>query len=268
MAMISYLIHFIYSLPLLWCYKIYDKLVYWYFYQCNLFNGWGIHLYVGRFGAGKTSSLVHDAYKLCVKFPQLTVLTNIKLQNFPKYTKILPLKTSADILAAPPDTLVIIDEIGTIFNSRDFSQGKEAVPKVLFQHLCQCRKRRIMIFGTVQRFNLLDKQIRDITADVTVSQASGSFPFVRRIKLYRYDIDEYEMYQSNRSYQPVCESRRMYIQRNRDRLLYDTSELVDNMLKDEYISDEEILASRGENTGVFAVLDKKQQKALRKRPRR
>lgn len=268
--MIIYFFKFIYSLPLLWMYKVYDKLCYWYFYQFNLFAGWGIHLYVGRFGAGKTSTLVHDAYNLCLKYPQLTILTNIKLQNFPEYTNILQLNTASDILAAPPDTLVIIDEIGTIFNSRDFttSKGKESVPKVLFQHLCQCRKRRIMIYGTVQRFNLLDKQIRDISADVTVSSACGRFPFVRRIRSALFDIDEYEMYQSNRTYQPICSARSFFIQTNHDRQLYDTSELVDNMLKDEYLSDEEILVNRGEQlTGVAAVLGKAENKQLHRRSR-
>lgn len=265
--MIAYFFKWVLMLPRLWSYKVYDKLVYWYFYQSALFSGWGIHLFVGRFGAGKTSGLVHQAYDLCKKYPQLTVLTNIKLQNFPEYTNILPLNTAADILDAPPNTLVIIDEIGTIFNSRDFCSGKDSVPKVLFQHLCQCRKRKIMIYGTVQRFNLLDKQIRDITADVTACSACGSYPFIRRIRLDTYDIDEYEMYQSNRTYIPATMRRDTFLQTNRDRLLYDTSQLVDNMLKADYLSDEEILAGRGESQGVFAVLDKKQNKAVRRRGR-
>ena len=81
--------------------------------------------------------------KLMNKYPQLHILTNINIKNFPDYTEIIPLNTAQDILNAPKNTLVLIDEIGTIFNSRDFSGGKCAVPKPLFQHLCQCRKRRM-----------------------------------------------------------------------------------------------------------------------------
>lgn len=121
--------------------------------------------------------MVAEAYELCRKYPQLHILTNINIKNFPDYTEILPLNTAQDILNAPKNTLVLIDEIGTIFNSRDFSGGKCAVPKPLFQHLCQCRKRRMMIYATVQRFNLLDKQIRDITADVTACHTHFKHPF-------------------------------------------------------------------------------------------
>ena len=92
------------------------------------------------------------AYKLCKKYPQLHVLTNLKLKNFPEHTKIIELKTADDILNAPDNTLVLIDEIGTLFNSRDFTSGKNSVPKPVFQHLCQCRKRHMMILATVQRF--------------------------------------------------------------------------------------------------------------------
>lgn len=127
-------------LPSLAAYTAYDKATALYFNWSQIFNGWGIHLFVGKFGAGKTSLMVAEAYELCRKYPQLHILTNINIKNFPDYTEILPLNTAQDILNAPKNTLVLIDEIGTIFNSRDFSGGKCAVPKPLFQHLCQCRK--------------------------------------------------------------------------------------------------------------------------------
>lgn len=243
----------------------YDKAASAYFNWNGVFNGWGIHLFVGKFGAGKTSYMMYKAYKLCKRFPQLNILTNIKVANFPEYTNILPLNTAQDILNAPKNTLVLIDEIGTIFNSRDFSGGKCAVPKPLFQHLCQCRKRRMMIYATVQRFNLLDKQIRDITADVTVCRTHFSHPFCRIQSGTTYDIEEYEMYCTNRTYQPVVDYMDVALQRNHYRQLYDTSELVTNMLAKEYLSDEEILANRGEIAESVAPLDRKQRKQVRRR---
>ena len=173
------LLDYFVRLPSLAAYTAYDKATALYFNWSQIFNGWGIHLFVGKFGAGKTSLMVAEAYELCCKYPQLHILTNINIKNFPDYTEILPLNTAQDILNAPKNTLVLIDEIGTIFNSRDFSGGKCAVPKPLFQHLCQCRKRRMMIYATVQRFNLLDKQIRDITADVTACHTHFKHPFCR-----------------------------------------------------------------------------------------
>ena len=246
------------------CYTVYDKTLYRHYRKKYDFNGWGVHLFTGRFGAGKTSYMIAKAYDLAFAYPQLNILTNIKLQNFPEWTNVLQLETAQDILNAPENTLVLIDEIGTIFNSRDFSGGKCAVPKPLFQHLCQCRKRKMMIFGTVQRFNLLDKQIRDITADVTACHSHWAHPFVRWQTAYTFDIEEYELYSENRTYRPKCLKSDLIIQTNKIRQLYDTSELVNNMLKKEYLSDSEIIANR-EGITSDTVYDKKQNKQLRKR---
>ena len=105
----------IYNFPSLFFYYVYDRLIFIYFRKIKQFYGWGIHLHTGKFGQGKTSLMVLKAYKLACKYPQLHILTNIKLTNFPAHTAIIPLKTAKDILNAPTNTLVLIDEIGTIF---------------------------------------------------------------------------------------------------------------------------------------------------------
>lgn len=241
-------------------YLVYDFLIRRKLKLYKDFYGWGIHLYTGRFGSGKTISMCVKAYNLCVKYPKLSILTNLHLTNFPEHTKILPLNNATDILNAPRDCLVLIDEIGTIFNSRDFNTGKKSVPKPLFQHLCQCRKRNMMILGTVQKYNLLDKQIRDISADVNVCVPFLQHPFTRSIKVYNYDVDEYDIYISNRSYSPRCNSKFMFIQSNLYRNLYDTEQLIDNMLNDDYISDKEILENRAVETFNYSFNDKKTKK--------
>lgn len=245
-------------------YVIYDFIKFLYLKQYKEFFGWGIHLYIGRFGAGKTNTAVHYVYKKCKRYKQLSVLTNIKLTNFPKWTNVLELKTAQDILNAPPNCIVLIDEIGTIFNSRDFSSGKQAVPKVLFQHLCQCRKRHMQIIGTVQKYNLLDKQIRDISADVTVCKCSFIHPFSRLVRTFTYDVDEYDMYMTNRMYNPKLLTSGVYIQTNLCRNLYDTSELVDNMLQKDYLSDKEIMENRGDINVTNTPFTRKERKKIRR----
>lgn len=254
--------------PKFMMYVFYDYYMSLYFNKSMLFNGWGIHLFTGKFGQGKTSLMMIKAYNLCVKYPQLCILTNLKITNFPEWTKIYNLNTAQDILNAPKNCLVLIDEIGTIFNSRDFSGGKNAVPKPLFQHLCQCRKRRMMIYATVQRFNLLDKQIRDITATVTACRTTFTHPYSRTVIGRTYDIDEYEAYTENKSYQPVAMYTDCYVQSNQYRQLYDTSELIKGMLKKDYLTDEEILTNRGELATDSTPLDKKQNRQIRRVRRR
>lgn len=253
--------------PLFIYYHIFDKLIYNHYEKKLLFPGWGIHLFTGKFGQGKTCLMVIEAYKLCKKYPQLHILTNIKLMNFPEHTKILPLNTAQDILNAPDNTLVLIDEIGTLFNSRDFSTGKNSVPKPVFQHLCQVRKRHMMIYATVQRFNLLDKQIRDITASVMDCAAEPRHPFTRILTALSYDIDEYEAHVSNKMYRPRVQSTTVVIQKDKYRHLYDTSELIQGLLTSEYLSDEEILRNQGV-IDMYNDGSKEGQKAYKRAARR
>ncbi len=258
----------IYKLPSLLFYYVYDKLIFIYFRKKTQFMGWGIHLYTGKFGQGKTSLMVAKAYKLACKYPQLHILTNIKLTNFPEHTAIIPLKTAQDILNAPANTLVLIDEIGTLFNSRDFASGARSVPKPVFQHLCQCRKRHMQIFATVQRFNLLDKQIRDITATVTECSVSFKHPFSRLMCGVTYDIEEYEAYCSNRLYKPVVSDTCVIVQRDKYRKLYDTTELIQGLLTAEYLSDEEILRNQGTLDSMVIDGSKDSQKAFKRAMKR
>lgn len=248
-------------------YVFYDLMIYVYYHLYLLFYGWGIHLYTGKFGQGKTSLMTIKAYELCEKYPQLHVVTNLKLKNFPEHTKILPLKTADDILNAPKNSLILIDEIGTLFNSRDFTSGKNSVPKPVFQHLCQCRKRHMMILATVQRFNLLDKQIRDITATVTTCSASAKHPFSRMLTGLVHDIDEYEAYTNNPMYTPRVMDTIVKIQTDQYRHLYDTTELIQGLLKMEYLSDEEILRNQGCES-IFGDGSKEGQKSYKKSVRR
>ena len=247
------------------------KDVYRYFknHEGEHFHQWGLHIYLGKFGAGKTCSMVRDAYFICKRYPDVTIITNLKLENFPEDTKILPLTCIQDILNAPDDTVVLIDEIGTIFNSRDFANGKTkdgegGLPKILFQHICQCRHRHLVIYGTVQRWGFLEKQLREITNDVTVCSAFPFHPFSRMITNWVYDAEEYNLfYQSPiRPLAPL--SGEVWIQSDFFRNLYDTQEMVNTLLTMEYISDEDIERNRQfEALGLPAPMDKKGEKKLR-----
>lgn len=172
-----------------------------------------------------------------------------------------------DILNAPDNTIVLIDEIGTIFNSRDFMGNKEnCLPKALFQHLCQCRHRFMMIMGTVQRWGFLDKQLRDITADVTICSTFAPHPFSRMVTNKCYDAAEYDLfYQSPlRPLAPL--STEVWIQTDFFRELYDTKEMVATMLTQTYISEEEINRNRAfDDIGLLPpVGDKKTEKRYKK----
>lgn len=50
------LLDYFVRLPSLAAYTAYDKATALYFNWSQIFNGWGIHLFVGKFGAGKLLS--------------------------------------------------------------------------------------------------------------------------------------------------------------------------------------------------------------------
>lgn len=228
------------------------------------FEGWGLHLFVGRFGAGKTISMVKMAYDLAKRYPSLSIVTNLQLSGFPAHTQILPLRCPSDILKAPENTLVLIDEIGTIFNSRDFAKSKDAIPKVLFQHLCQCRKRHMEIFATTQRWNFLDKQLRDITATVTASRVYFKHPFSRMVILRTYDSVQYDRSYTNPLIPIKPLGAHVYLQTDEVRNLYDTAELIENMLSAEYIDDAETLANQQGVTESLLDIGKKTARTARR----
>lgn len=230
----------------------------------TVFEGWGLHIYIGKFGQGKTCSMVRDAYNLCCRYPYLNILTNVQLNNFPEGCKIEKLTSARQILDAPDNTIVIIDEIGTIFNSRDWNSSKGGVPKPLFQHLCQCRHRHMMILATTQDWMFMDKQLRQITADVTVCSAWLAHPFSRMITNRVYDAREYTMFFENPMLPLTSIDFDVYIQSDKLRGLYDTKEMVETMLSMEFVPDAEILANQtGDPVAPSDVpADKKKQAAL------
>lgn len=230
------------------------------------FNGWGFHLYLGKFGGGKTISAVRRVFNLCKKYKGVTVLTNLTLFGFPEDTTIIKLVNSKQILDLPDKSIVLIDEIGSIFNSRDFAGGKKSVPKPVYQHILQCRHRRVMLIGTVQRWNLLDKQLRDIADTVTECHSMFADPFSRYTTNITYDAEQYDKWASNPLLSIKSINYDAFVQTDDLRAKYDTIEMVEGMLEADYIPDEQILNNRGgsEFNPEFIAEGKKQKRALKK----
>ena len=121
-----------------------------------------------------------------------------------------------------------------------------------------------MIYGTVQRWGFLEKQLREITNDVTVCSAFTFHPFSRMITNWVYDAEEYNLFYQSPIRPLVPLSGEVWIQSDFFRNLYDTQEMVNTLLTMEYISDEDIERNRQfEALGLPAPMDKKGEKKLR-----
>jgi hypothetical protein len=82
-----------------------------------------------------------------------------------------------------------------------------------------------------------------------------------------FDIDEFETAQANKLYVPRPYNVYTYIQRDENRSLYDTTEMVNGMLQKEYLSDSEIITNRGEVQSTYTPLDKTAKRSYYRRNR-
>ncbi len=231
--------------------------LYWYIknQEWKNFDGFGLHIYVGMFGSGKTISMVEKAYRVAKAYPQVRILTNMKLVGFPEHTEIIELKNYSQIIESPGDTLILIDEISTILNSRRWD--KEGVPPSLLGQLLQVRKQKKMLLATAQRFGHVDKLIRDIT--FTVIECGTKFK--RWTFQTAYDGYDYENANMMKPALPIW--RHDFLQTDETRKLYDTWELIDNMKKEQFLTDKDILEKQGAGPGDIVIgLDKKKRKSL------
>lgn len=239
-------------LPKLFYFKIYDIYKYFKNKEWRLFNGYGLHIYIGMFGSGKTLSLVKKAKKLAKQYPYLTILTNIELIDFPYPERVFKLENYQQIIKSPPNTLIVIDEISTLFNSRKWAD----FPIPLLYQILQVRKNKKMIIATAQRFSHVDKLLRDVTTTVIDCNCLlGRLTFNTT-----YDACDYE---NTNLYLPKPLNFNVFVATNKLFNSYDTFEIVDNSSKDKFLSNSEILENRMYSvTTISPTLSKKQEKQI------
>lgn len=235
--------------------KIIDTYNYYRFREWTQFTGFGLHIYVGMFGSGKTSSMIKRAYDICNCYKDVNILTNMKLTNFPPWTKIIFMENYQQIVTCPPNTIILLDELSSESNSREWK--KDGVPPEVLRHLLQVRKQKKMMFSTAQRFMHVDALYRQITFTVKDCQCW----FGRWNWVYSFDGWEYENKQNAIMPIPIL-SIDSFIQTNKIRNLYDTNELIEKLKRTEYIPNDEILLSQGTATSINIINDEMKKPSL------
>lgn len=136
----------------------------------------GIYIFTGLFGEGKTLSMVRELKKL--KDQGFNVYTNFDCTFQDKH-----IISWHDIVDAPPDTVIAIDEISYIFNNKAW----KSMPRELFGYIVQQRKRNVRIMATAQDFDEIDKSIREKAKYIIACKKFG-----RLIVNRYYNILEYK----------------------------------------------------------------------------
>lgn len=192
--------------------------------------------YNGLFGTGKSLSTtkfvcsIYNRYngKLVYDFNNnewviqtVHVVCNYHLEGIP-YTPLVSESQLINIEQPEQDiTIFVLDEIGAIFNNRDY---KNFTPDVLTS-LLQCRKRKALFIGTSQRFQMQDKNFR-----TTMETANQCSKFWRIVKISSYDAYQLENCSNPLMLKPLKSW--YWFVKDSDYNAYDTSEMVGKLVKD------------------------------------
>lgn len=209
------------------------------------------------FGSGKTLSGVHALRFLYKKYNGLKVwnptekrfvtqhihiISNVELTDVPY----IPFENEKQLIEVEqPEmdvTFFFLDEASTIWNSRNY---KDNISHELLTNLLQCRKNKIGLITTSQRFIFQDKLIREITS--VVWQAKKMW---RIQQLKTYDAFEMENCSNPMLLKPMGTS--FWFITDSDFEAYDTNAVVERLKKKNeeggFISNAEILEAQGDRS--------------------
>lgn len=257
---------------------IYDYIVH---KRYNEFTGFGkIENYIASssqaFGCGKTLTMVNQVRriyrlynnkmvfdyekKIFVK-QKIRVFSNVTFTDIPyipfvgisqfsnidEYYK-KPYSPYNEVFGSHDIILFAVDEIGHVFNSRDF---KNNFSTETLTRLLQVRKNKILWIGTSQRWGLVDKIIRETSSTVTTCRKWWRF-----ILLQEYDAYELENAKNTDIIKPV--SSRVWFAFDKDYKSYDTNQLVSDLNKQisqgDIIRTETILNNAGQVYGDMETI--------------
>lgn len=219
-------------------YSIRDIYEYFKYQKWKDFNYFGIDMFVGMFGHGKTLSMSHTALNIYARFgDNVRFISNYELKTIP-YIPLINFNQLVDLGEEQDNkyvgTVVLIDEIENVLNNRNYAN----FPLELLHLLTQQRKKRVYILCSAQRYFQVDKLWRTLTTNVYDCNK-----FWRFCHLSRYDAWDYEQ-----AMNPQLLKRNgnfWWFVRNRDYNAYDTSCMVSKDMAENFISNEESLVRRG-----------------------
>lgn len=220
-----------------------------------------LDIYCGYFGAGKTLSLVHKVVGIYNKYNGLSVWDSARkkfvtqrilvLSNVQLNIPFVPLESLSQVVALSKinqnydqqhDTLtcsiVCMDELSVQMNSRSFKSNIDAY--FLNVLLC-CRHYHISFYGSAQRFQHVDKLLRDVTRNVIQCRKVWRFQL-----LNYYDAWELENVSNPEMVKPLA--RKCWFVFDCDYAAYDTLAVVQNLEKKyaegDILTQAEILANQ------------------------
>lgn len=201
-------------------------------YDIHKFSLFGLRMYTGRQGSGKTIGMVYDLERYRKRFPHAKIYTNFGYKYQTGALTSLNDLISDDYKNGEDGVIFAIDEIQNEFscaNSKDF-------PETLLAEVTQQRKQKVCILTTSQVFTRVAKPLREQCFFVI----KCSTLFGRYTMLKYYDADRYNDYVDNPSRDNkrrlIRKSYQSFVQDDNLRNLYDTYEKIKRLSRTGFVS--------------------------------
>ena len=194
------------------------------------FRPFGLILYTGNQGGGKTSSMIRDTRNLQTEYPKCKVIGNLdyKFQD----DELKDWKQIIDYKNDKKGVIIQIDEIQNWFNSK----ASKDFPPEMTQVVTTNRKQRRVIMGTAQRFYMIAKDIRTQVTEVrNCTTLFGCLTIVHRQKPIINADGEVEKMKSLGWY---C-----WVHNKKIRESYDTYKVIETLVKTGFVPRNEQLKS-------------------------
>lgn len=200
-----------------------------------VFEEYGMTIFCGKQGAGKTTAMVEYLERMRKKYPEVLILTNFNYAN-----QDYPLLSFEDLLEFKNGDKGIIFAIDELQNEFDSTRWND-FPEFLLSQITQQRKQRIKIVGTTQVFTRVVKQIREQTFEVVECiTLAGRWTFTKAFDAYEYNnfIDQPDRIRKlKRLY------RKNFVQDDDLRKLFNSYDVIDKIKNTEYVPREERLSN-------------------------
>lgn len=226
------------NLHLIGIYSIVDLIDYIRYRKWRDFNLYGIDLFIGMFGHGKTLSMTHRARLIYKKYgDRVRFISNYKLVGIPyiplvNFNQIVEIGEESD--QKYDGTIVLIDEVENVLSHRNYAN----FPLAMLHTLTQQRKKHVYIMASAQRFFMVDKIFRSITTNVFNCNKYWRFQHCEQ-----YDAWDLENAMNYSLIKRLSNS--WWFIKNQDFNAYDTSEMIMKGSAEDFISNEESLVRKG-----------------------
>lgn len=193
------------------------------------FDLYGLTIFCGRQGGGKTMSMVEYLNRMKDKFPNCKIVTNFNYirQDIP----FVDWRQFTEVRNGLDGVIFAIDELQNEYNSNNWQD----FPEELLSTVTMQRKQRIKIVATSQVFTRVVKQLREQCYEVVECKTILG----RWTKQKCFDADDYNAIVDNLTPERKFKTRKKwkysFIQSNNIRALFDSYAVVDSIKNKEYI---------------------------------